>query len=370
MKKILYFITLSEIGGAQKVVYQLIQGFYQNYEIFLACAHGGELINWVEKLDLSIKIIPLPKLKRSISIVNDLIVFFQLIRVIRENSIDIIHCHSSKAGIIGRLAAWLTGVPVRIFTVHGWSSYSSKNKIIELFYNTLEKLIGLISTHIVCVSESDRKYALKQGLASKRKLYIIHNGVTVNETKPSLREELGINQNKIIIGTVARLSYQKDPLYTIDVYSKLLLEDENLIFIWIGDGPLREECFKKIRKENLENRFILLGSRDDAINLIGDFNIFSLLSRWESLPISIIEAMFAGLPILAADVGGVKELVEEGKNGILVNNEDINNIREKIIKLIYNKDLMLEYGEYSKKIAYEKFTESVMIKKYSKIYDL
>ncbi len=310
----------------------------------------------------------MPKLKREVSVIDDISVLIKVIRIIKENKIDIIHCHSSKAGLIGSLAAWLMRVPVRVFTVHGWSSYGNTRRLAKSLYNILEKLTAGISTHITCVSEADREYALKYRLASQRKLYTIHNGSLPVEAEPYLRNELHIEHNKTIIGTVARLSPQKNPLFTIDVYAKLLIDDSNLLFVWVGDGPLMNECMERIKKVGIEDKFILLGNRDDANNLVGDFDIFSLLSEWESLPISIIEAMVLGVPVIASDVGGVGELIQDGKNGVLVGNKDIAEIRNKIINLIKNSELRYHYGKYSKIIAKKKFNQDKMIDKYKKIY--
>jgi glycosyltransferase involved in cell wall biosynthesis len=370
MQKILYLITLSETGGAQKVVYQLIKGFHQNNEIYLACAPGGELIDWVCELDSKINIIPMPRLKRSISPLNDICTLFQVVHIIRKNKIDIVHCHSSKAGLLGRLAAFIAGAPIRIFTVHGWSAYGGSSNKVQAFYNVLEKIFNKFATHIVCVSEADRQYALKKHLAAGKKLCTIHNGIMPNNQEPYLRKELGISDNKIIIGTVARLCRPKNPLFTIEVYSKLLEENPNLLFIWIGDGPLMQDCHEAIDKYNLKDRFIMPGNREDAYNLIGDFNAFSLLSLWESLPISIIEAMFCGLPVIATDTGGINELVKDGKNGILIRNIEVDDIRNKIKDLISDNERLLQFGRCSKEAALSKFTEKTMIEAYRRLYSI
>lgn len=369
-KRLLYFITLSEIGGAQKVVYQLIRNFCKTHKIYLVCPPNGQLLQWVQDLDSDVEIITLSSLKREISLVNDLLVFFKMIFILKKERIDILHCHSSKAGLIGRFAGWLAGTKNIIFTVHGWSSYVTQNRFAKGIYDFSEKLASLISTSIVCVTDKDRKYALDQIKIKCKKLHVINNGIDINYAQiPYLRNELGIDEGKIIIGTVARLSVQKNPLFTIEVYSEILKKNEQVIFIWIGDGPLKKQCYELIEKNGIGKSFILLGDRTDVEYLIPDFDIFSLLSDWESMPLSILEAMAAGLPVLASDVGGIRELVQDNINGVIIKNKDLYETREQIYSILADKQKRIVFGDNSRKLFLEKFTEDKMINEYLKLYN-
>ncbi len=327
------------------------------------------MINWVNSLGSVINIITFTRLKRKISIFNDIIVFIKLISILKKNKIDIIHCHSSKAGLIGRFAAFFAGVGRIIFTVHGWSGYSAKNKIIKLIYDLLERSASLVSSDIICVSDADKEYALKNITSCSRKLHVIKNGVQLEVCKPHLREELGLNEADFIIGTVARLSRQKNPLFTIELYKKILEDNPAVYFVWIGSGPLSDKCLDYVKLMGIERKFIFLGDRTDVAYLLPDFNLFSLLSDWESFPLSILEAMASGLPIIASDVGGVSEMVQDETNGILIRRKNIDDNRQIIQALISDPFVLESYGRKSRQIIEYNFSEKKMIGKYREIYN-
>ncbi|MCX7842203.1 MAG: glycosyltransferase family 4 protein [Clostridia bacterium] len=368
-KTVLFCITRSITGGAQKIVFSLIKGLYTKYNIILACAPGGELIEWVNSLGSKIKIYELPTFKRSINPAADLITLFRLIRIIKEEKVDIVHCHSSKAGLLGRLSARLCGVRKIIYTVHGWSYILCQNKFLQAVLVLIEIFAASLSSNIITVSSADEIIAYKWLKRYKAKISKICNGINLQIENSILRKSLNIEPNKTIIGITARLCEEKQPLYIIDIFSEILKKNKDLIFIWIGDGPLKERCLYEVKNLGIGAQFIFLGNREDVASLIGDFDAFVLLSKWEGLPLSVIEAMFAGLPIIANDVGGVSELVRDKVNGLLIKNNDKNDIIKRIEELVLNKALMKEYGLKSKELAMQYFTEDKMVKEYEKIYN-
>jgi len=368
--RVLQIITLSEWGGAQQVCYDLATKLNgKEFNVEVACASGGPL---VEKLEKSgIKVHQINSLKRDFSPIQDLKCLFQIYSLIKKGKYQIVHCHSTKAGILGRIAAWLARVPRIYFTVHGWGFYNEQEygwaqRILIL----AERLCARLSTKIICVSENDLKQGLLRKIAPREKLMVIRNGVLVENQGRSgeLRQEIKASEDEIVFGMVARLCAQKNPLLFLEAARQVLEKNKSCHFVLIGDGPLYEECLEFIAKNNLEGKAHLLGFRGDAGLLYPDFDVFVLSSNFEGLPLTIIEAMFAGLPVVATKVSGVPELVFPERNGFLTIPGNPEDLAQKILLLVEDTTLRKRMGQESRKIAESLFTLDRMIEEYSNLY--
>ncbi|MCL6448087.1 MAG: glycosyltransferase family 4 protein [Armatimonadetes bacterium] len=408
--KILQVITLSETGGAQKVLYHLVAGLSPaSFDVTVACAPGGELVRWLRELGW-VRVVEVPHLRREISLLRDTAAFLALYRLMRRERFDVVHCHSSKAGILGRLAARLAGVKKVIFTAHGWGITPEQGRLERFFYTWVERLVGLASTWVVCVSRADWERGVKERLAPAAKLKVIYNGVPPPggaEKGVALRAELGLPDDALVVGTVGRLCAQKDPLFFLEVARRLLsgssgdapLRDdsaadsfplpaaasppatvrrefpelsaelsEKLFFILIGDGPLRQECLDFIDRYDLRRRIFLLGAREDAARLLAGFDVFCLFSRWEGLPLAILEAMQRDRPVAAAAVGGVPELVREGETGFLVPPGAVGKAVRAVAALLKDPGLRQRMGEAGRRAVREKFSLEEMVAGYQYLY--
>ncbi|OPX83683.1 MAG: putative glycosyltransferase EpsD [Pelotomaculum sp. PtaB.Bin104] len=374
--KVLQVITLSEMGGAQKIVYHLAAGLDPElFEITVACGPGGELIDWLKNLPQTINIILVPELKRNISLVNDFKALWKLYHLMKRNSFDIVHCHSSKAGILGRTAAYLTGTSKIFFTVHGWGINEYQSEPVRLFYSWVERLAGAVSSRIVCVSENDLVRGRSLRLARDDKFMVIYNGMPEPKKQAGvLRRKLNVRKEDIIVGTVARLANQKAPLFFLEVAGRMIenhgnnSDSDQLYFVLIGDGPLRSDCEEFIERSGLNGRVFLLGTREEAVELVQDFDIFVLFSRWEGLPLTIIEAMLAGKPVVANAVGGVSELVVHQQTGYLISGLDLAAAEKALQDLVFNKDRRLSMGTLGRQRARDLFSINKMIEKYRELY--
>jgi Glycosyltransferase len=374
--RILMGVTLSEMGGAQKVVYDLLASLSSlQYELTLVTSPGGELIDWVKELNRNcenkIKIVTLPSLEREISIKNDVKTFIELFRIIKKGRFDIAHFHSSKIGILGRIAAFLAGVPRIFFTAHGWGINEYQSRLKQVLFTFAERMAGIMCSKIICVSDFDMEKCIKKKWANRNKLCVIHNGAAeMPASYGKLRKELCIPDDELIVGTVMRLKEPKDPMTFIRAAKILIKKKQNVRFIIIGDGPLKEKCIALIKDNGLENKVIMLGKRRDARELLVDFDIFVLLSKWEGLPITIIEAMLAGKPVVASDVGGVSELVSDGGNGYLLKTGNEMEAAYRIGKLLESKNLISIMGNSGYEKAGREFNLPKMIGEYEQIYAL
>ncbi|TEB09726.1 glycosyltransferase family 4 protein [Pelotomaculum propionicicum] len=374
--KVLLIVTLSELGGAQKVVYHIAAGLPpEQFEVTVACAPGGELVNWLRNLPRGVQVMEISGLKRNISLWDDLKAFKKLYALIKKGAFDIVHCHSSKAGVLGRLAAYFAGVPKIYFTAHGWGINEYQSRPVRFFYTWAERLAGVVSTGVVCVSESDLLKGRNLRLAANDKLKVIYNGMPEPRPKEGvLRGELNIRKEDIVIGSVARLAPQKDPLFLLEVAGRMITSPDNnqdrgrVYFVIIGDGPLRSRCEEFVNLKNLQGSVFLMGAREDAAELLRDFDVFVLFSRWEGLPLTIIEAMLAGRPVVASAVGGVSEMVVDQKTGLLINASDGRAAVQALRELAADRERRLSMGEAGRRRAVELFSINEMVNKYRELY--
>jgi glycosyltransferase involved in cell wall biosynthesis len=368
--KTLQIITLSEWGGAQQVCYDLATRLHgDEFTVEVACAPGGPL---VEKLKKSgIKVHQINSLKRDFSPIQDLKCLFQLYSLIRRGKYQIVHCHSTKAGILGRIAAWLARVPRIYFTVHGWGFYNEQEygwaqRILIL----AERLCARFSTKIICVSENDLKQGLARKIARAGKFTLIRNGVAMENLNRtgSLRREINATDEEVVFGMVARLHYPKDPILYLKAAKMVLESNGGCHFVLIGDGSLYDECLEFVSKSGLESRVHVLGFRKNARFLYSDFDVFVLSSLFEGLPLTVIEAMFAGLPVVASNVGGIPELVSDGRNGFLTIPGSPEDLAQKMLLLAKDDYLRRKMGGESSIIAKSQFALETMISQYRDLY--
>jgi len=372
--KILQVITLSSWGGAPQVVYELASGLpSEKYKVEIACGTGRG-IEIMERLkEKGVLVHRIPWLKRNISPFDDLRALFALYLLIKKNKYDIVHCHTTKAGLLGRIAAKLAGVRRIYFTAHGWSFYNKHEygwaQPLLIF---LERLAAKCSRNVICVSKRNKEDAIQKKIAPESKLFLIRNGVAwkTNEDRVWARNKLQASPSEIVFGMTARLTYPKDPLFFLKAGRELAKKYKNIKFILIGDGPLLRECLDFVQTNKLKEHVIFFGEKspDEARKLLFGMDIFVLISKFEGVPISIIEAMFAGLPVIATNVGGIGEAVVNNENGFLTDCDSLDKLIEKMELLIENPDLRRKMGEKGKEMAKTKFTLETMIQSYEKLY--
>lgn len=364
---------MSEVGGAQKVLFNIVSGLHNkaDFEFHVAAAPGGELVDWLR--GIGVRVFEIPELVRPISPANDLKALIKLKKLMQEEKYDLVHCHSSKAGMVGRFAAKWAGVPRIVFTVHGWGVNDRQPLLLRTLLGTAEKLAGWISTDVVCVSQAD--YRLGKKFVKEEKRQVIYNGVEEPKgRRGKLREELGIGKDDIVITMAARLKKPKEPLLFLQVAAIMLCNNAGsrkngkIHFILVGDGPLKKKCMDFVRERKLEKQVHLLGTREDLMELYPDFDIFVLLSSWEGLPLTICEAMREGLPVVASRVGGIEEQVQHGWNGFLLDKNAPDLVKDYIEKLVRDELLRQKMGANSKRKGEELFRIERMVGEYERLY--
>lgn len=360
IKKVIYIITLPDVGGAQVHLYELITNLPSNIASYLIVGDEGWLTEKLQKTTCNVFI--LKSIMREISPINDIRAVVDIQNIIQKIQPDIVHCHSSKAGFVGRIAAKLCGVPA-IFTAHGWAFTEGVSQKKQYAYKNIEKMIAKWTRKIICVSEYDRELALKAMPKYKNKLVTIHNGIPI---KNIYRQN---DDNRFNLVMIARFSPPKNQQAVIKAFNKLCEEGLKIHLTFVGDGPNFMLVKQLANQLNLSKNIEFLGTRTDIEEILSKQDIFLLISNWEGFPISVLEAMRSGLPVIASDVGGVRESVIDGVNGFLIPREDIDYLVEKIKYFYFNQSQITFMGLQGKKKFEECFTTSVMMKKILKIYD-
>jgi len=299
------------IGGAQIHIKDIAKRLQdEGHDVIVAFGEEGAFSNLLENLDIPYIIID--SLVRQISPLNDLKALRNIISEIKHMQPDLIATHSSKAGILGRVAAKLTKTPV-IFTAHGWAFTEGVTPKKRVLYKWIEKLGAFLADHIITVSYYDKALALKNNVCFKDKITAIQNGM--NDIDKILLSQPTISPPTIMM--VARFQEPKDHISLINALYQLKHMSWNLQLVG-EDGGLMQEAKDLVTELGMNERVDFLGNRSDIEELLSKSQIFVLTSFWEGFPLTIIEAMRAGLPIVASNVGGISEAVRDGETGYVV----------------------------------------------------
>ena len=373
MRKInlLYVITKLELGGAQKQLLSLIANLdKKRFNIFLFTAQNGLLIQDALALKY-VTLIRSRNLERAINPLKDFLAFLEIYRSIKEHKIEIVHTHSSKAGVIGRWAAGLAKLNFIIHTVHGWSFNDYQPFFIRQLFIALERITARITDRLIVVSGHDREKGLRNHIGNEDKYALIQYGIDYAEFigKDNTRGELGIGPLELAVGMVACFKAQKSPQDFIKVAFSVSQIISGVKFILIGDGVLRKPIEGLIKGFGLADKIMLTGWRRDVHRLLPAFDVFVLTSLWEGMPVSALEAMASSKPLVATQTGGIQEIVIEGETGFLVPRGDLKKMSEKLVLLLKDERLRKEMGRNARDFLGSDFKTQNMVKKNQDLYE-
>ncbi|MEZ7171863.1 glycosyltransferase family 4 protein [Sporosarcina sp. OR05] len=337
---------MDTVGGAQIHVRDVAKQLQTN-------GHAVHLITGGKKhVHECLKSIPIhfiPHLVRELHPLSDIKAFFEMKRLLKIIQPDLVATHSSKAGIIGRLAARSLHIPV-IFTAHGWSFTEGVPHPRKLFYRLIETIVGYFTSGVIAVSNYDYQLALQHHVVSQKKIICIQNGVH-DFKEPPQRLKQGREEIRLIM--IARFAPPKMQQHLLEV----LIDLKHLPWVmqFVGDGPTKESVERFAIDHGIGDKVHFEGWREDIEELLANADVCMLISEFEGLPLSILEAMRASLPIIATDVGGVKEAVT-AQNGFLVSKDDKNALKIAIHRLVEDQELRFNMGENGRKLYEERFT--------------
>lgn len=365
--RIIYVITLPDLGGAQTHLLEVACAMQKSgHDVQIVAGKYGWLTEQLAIKGIEISVID--ELVREISLKKDWATVYKIRNIIKKWQPDIVHCHSSKAGIVGRIAASIEGVP-SIFTAHGWAFTEGIPLFKRVLYSLIERVMLNFTVYVLCVSKYDKALAEKWFLSKSPKLLAVHNGIE-DVGKPLIsdfgHDKFERHLNLIMVG---RFAVPKEQMQLIKAVEKINKEYPNSVFLTlVGDGELFEGAEQYVNTHGLKNVISLLGERIDINELLVQNDVFCLISNYEGLPISIIEAMRAGLPVIASDVGGNNELVKDGLNGFLVERGNSEQLVERISFLLEHKEILRELGQKSREFYLKEFSAEQMMKRISAVY--
>jgi glycosyltransferase involved in cell wall biosynthesis len=360
--KIAFIITrLDDVGGAQIHVRDLSTALR-------AAGHDAVVLagtNGVLADELKARGVPhyfLPHLARQVNPLTDIRCIPELCDTLRQIEPDIISTHSTKAGFIGRIAGKRLGIPT-LFTAHGWGFTDGRPPLQVFAFKAIERATAAWAARIITVCESDRTAAVRARVASNDRLVTIHNAMP--DIDKTMRARPGKSPARLVM--VARLSHWKDQPTLLHALAELKDMEWQLEFI--GDGPLRGQLEELVQSLGLMSRVSFLGFRPDVPQRMAGAQVFVLITKWEGFPRSILEAMRAGLPVVATDVGGVQESVVDGKTGYVIPTGDAVRLRDCLCRLISSSELRVRMGNAGRARYEEKFTFDRLVEQTTKVYE-
>ncbi len=360
--RILYFITKAERGGAQSVVLELLREHKnRGDEVLLVSGKEGFLLNEAKSMGMSFSVVP--TLGNTFNPLKIIKTFFELRKIAKSFSPDTVSIHSSFAGIVGRLA--LGKKYKTIFTAHGIAFTSGAPAWRKPIAIVSEFLASRFCHKIIAVSEKDRQTILKKLLLREDKVVTIHNGVFVPETV-----DFSIKKKNIVF--VGRLFPPKTPEVLVDAI-KILKDEMDVVpnLVVIGDGEKRKILEEKIKQHSMENYVHMMGECGEDIirKTLSDSSVFCLPTLWEGFPMTIVEAMASGCAVLASDVGGIAEAVDESVGTLIPRGASAKVWAEKIKEVLQDENKLREMSKNAHEKAKREFNRDLMVSKVFSLYE-
>lgn len=360
-KKILYIIWSLDLGGAEQVVVDLagrLRG--GQFEPVVCCLNqkGRHSLRLEEQ---GIKVIALNKKPKV-----DFSVIGKLLKIIKEEKIDLIHTHLFSAHLWGRIAAVIARVPV-ISTEHGIDRWRTK------FHILLDRILTRANKKVIFVSKKVRDFYAEQVYPLNGKAEVVYNGIDASQFKRPLdiraiRLSLGFDPAKKIIGTVGRLVADKAHRDFVKAISLIVHKRKDVLGVIVGEGELRPVLERMIRDLGLKDHVALLGYRSDTSELYRAMDVFVLSSASEGFPLTVLEAIHSGVPVVATDVGGIRECIESGKEGWLVPPSEPQALADAILKVLEDQELGFKFSQNASRKAAEEFSIEKMTERHEAIY--
>jgi glycosyltransferase involved in cell wall biosynthesis len=368
--KVLRIIARMNVGGPAVQVSGLMRGFDQ--EVFeqelLTGFCAADEADYLEKVATDVKAIRIDGLGRSIKPRADLTALFAIVKEIRRFKPDVIHTHTAKAGVVGRIASTLSGhKSIRVHTFHGHLLHgyfgTTKTKIVVL----IEKFLALFTDQLLAVGKQVQDDLIKAGIGNSKKFAIMPPGLQLANvpTKSEARIELGLDPDEIYCAFIGRITQIKRPDRFLDVVAKSETDNVKLNFIVAGAGEKLRYCEERASSENLPVTF--LGWREDIEVVLAAADFVILTSDNEGTPLSLIQAGMVGIPVVATNVGSTNEIVVDGQTGFLTD-LSVDQLSEAVAKLASDSDLRAKMGAAGKEYTLARYGVERLVKDHQDLY--
>ncbi|MFQ5574157.1 MAG: glycosyltransferase family 4 protein [Terriglobia bacterium] len=318
-------------------------------------------------------------IRNNVNPMGDLVTALRYRAAFKRFRPHILHMHGNKAAYVARLAAWGLPIPVQLVTVHNRLRYLGKPSLRRFVSTSIERSLTRQTDTVISVSNDLARDLTEVEKLPSEKVKVVHNGVDLDGlvvpagTRKSVREELGFSEDETVVAMIARLAPQKAPHIFVEAAESVAAEvaDESrpVRFLLVGDGPSRLEVNEQIQRSSLGTKMVRTGLRSDVPALLAAIDVFVLSSVWEGVPYILEEAMGAARPVVSTAVGGVPELVEDGKTGILVPPKDSRALSEGILRVVRDPGFAQQLGQAARARIEESFSVARMVEETTKIYE-
>jgi glycosyltransferase involved in cell wall biosynthesis len=369
--RILRVITRLNIGGPSRHVVLLSRDLDDGIEFQTTLVsgttapHEGDMLDYAHANGVGVELVP--TLGREISPADDLVSLARLVKLMRWLRPDVVHTHMAKAGTVGRLAAMVCRVPLIVHTYHGHVFHSYFGPLKTRVFITIERALGMGTSRIVTVGDSQRDEIASYGVAPRDKLVPIRLGLELQpflnaeQARGQLRSELGVATSTPLIGIVARLVPIKAHETFFEAARIVHAKLPEAQFLVLGDGERRAELEALVRHLNLEDSVRFLGWRHDMLRIYADLDVVALSSRNEGSPVSLIEALAAARPVVSTAVGGVPEVVIDGVTGLTVPASDAGALADGMLSLLIDRSRGGELGAAGRRHVYPRYDSSRLV---------
>lgn len=370
--RLLHLITRLDVGGAQDNTLATVEGRDRDkYEVHVAARPGGR---WEERAARAAdRFIPIPHLCAPLRPISDLQAYFETRRVLRAGNYDLVHTHSSKAGVIGRFASrgLATGV---VHTIHGFPFHQFMPRWKQRLFVGLERRACQRCDHVVTLSEADRQEGIRLGVVDADRSSVVFTGVDFGKLEPKrarqqIRQEFGTPSEAPVIVNVGRLDPQKAQRLLIDAFASLAREFPTAECWLVGEGECQGELVQSITRHRLDRRVKLLGLRSDVADILAAADVFAFSSLWEAMGRALIEAMCVGKAVIAPAIYGIPELVQHGERGLLYPVSDVGALADCLRRYLRDPSLGVRHGMAARKFARSHFDATQMVRRLEAIYE-
>ncbi len=354
-----HLITKLELGGAQQnTLFTVAHLDRSRFRPILITGEPGLLDREASSLP-GVAFHQVPSLVRPIKPLADLLALVTLTLLLARLKPTIVHTHSSKAGILGRLAAKLAGVPIILHSIHGFGFTPAHRPVAQRFLVALERLAAKVTTGFISVSDANRRQGLALGLFAEDRCTVIRSGIDrelfqkTQVDRPAKRRELGLDPDRPVVGMVAPFKPQKAPLDFVRMAALVHGARPDAQFLLVGDGELRGAIEAEIARCGLSGVVHLAGWRRDIPEVMHCLDVLALTSRWEGLPRVYLEALACGVPVVGTAVDGAAEVVQDGVNGYLVDPGDVRGLAERVLSLLNRPEQAARMGQAGRSLPAE-----------------
>ena len=378
--RVVHVITRLILGGAQENTLLTVEGLDRmpEYEVALisgpAVGPEGELVERARRNKVNLLIVP--QMQRAIHPVRDAITLAKLARLYRRLNPHIVHTHSSKAGILGRAAARLAGVPIILHTIHGLPFHPYESGLNNLLYRKLERRAARWSQRIITVADAMRDQAVAAGVAAPEKFVTIYSGMEVDTFlaadthREAARRALGIADDEVVIGKIARLFELKGHEYVIAAAPRILREFPRVRFLFVGDGILRQKLQEQAQRLGVADRILFAGLVDPSRipEMLGAMDLVVHASLREGLARVLPQALLAGRPVVSYDIDGAREVVLDGVTGFLVRPQAVDELADAVLKMLRDPAQARAMATKGREMFADQFRAETMVRRISALY--